>query len=241
MKVKYLLTALSAFIIISTGLPSLSASIIAPGQSAAPDLFTTPASSSGYTLLASTGLQNVDPVAGSSFDASYTEYVYMDANNLSCPTCLDFLFSVSNAGPGIIERLSTANFDSFITDVGYNTSGITGGPSAVPAGLIPLTVDRSSSGGVIGFNFDAPSSPIVSGESSVLLEIQTNATNYMAGTISVQDGVAGFAAGFAPTTTPEPMSMVLIGSGLVAVGLLKRRVKSPLAVETTKVDSTHSR
>jgi len=148
MKVKYLLTALSAFIIISADITSLSASIITPGQSAAPDVFTTSASSSGYTLLASTGLQNVDPVTGSSFDASYTEYVYRDANNLSCPTCLDFLFSVSNAGPGIIERLSTADFDSFITDVGYNTSGITGGPSAVPAGIIPLTVDRSSSGGV---------------------------------------------------------------------------------------------
>jgi hypothetical protein len=224
MKITLLKTSLLTIVGIAACLPSLSANNLLPGQTVSPDVFTTAANSAGYTFVASTGLQNVNPLPGTSFNASYTEYVYRDANNVFCNTCLDFLISLSNAGPGIIERISTADFGAFLTDVGYNTSGITGGPAAIPAGIIPFDVTRSVAGDIIGFDFVPLGTAISSGQSAVLLEIQTNATNYRTGTVSVQDGTAGFAAGLVPSSAaPEPVSLALFGSGLLGLGLLRKR------------------
>jgi hypothetical protein len=226
MKNPYLTTALFTLLAFAASLSPLSANLITAGQTVSPDVFTTAASSPGYTLLASTGSQTVNPSPGASFDATYTEYVYEDASNIFCSDCLDFFLAVSNAGPGTLERISTADFGSFLTDVGYNTSGVSGGPAAVPSGIVPATVDLSATGGVIGFNFEPAGTPVAPGQSSVLLEVETNAKNYMAGTVSVQDGYAGFAAGFVPSSaTPEPMSLALLGSGLLVIGFVRRRTR----------------
>jgi hypothetical protein len=201
-------------------LSSMSGNVISPGITASPDSFN---SIAGMTLLASTGPINIYPVPGTSFNATYTEYVTRDTNNVFCADCLDFiLIMVNNAGPGIFERVSTSSFGSFLTDVGYNTAG--------PLGILPSSVDRSANGNVVGFNFIPPGSAVVAGQNSATLEIQTNATNFAPGFVSIQDGTSGFGAGFQPSAAaPEPASMVLFGSALLAVGFSKKifsRVKN---------------
>ncbi len=212
--------------ITSLTVPTLSANIIIAGGSGSPDVFGA-TTGDGLTLLAST-TQTINPVPGTSFNATYTEWVYSDTGGTVsasggsaglCQNCLDFFIEVSNAGPGVEERISTASFAGFSTDVGYNTAGVTGGPAAPASGIIPNTVDRSTDGSVVGFNYTT--SNITTGQNTVLLEIQTNATNFIAGTVSVQDGTSGFNAGFAPSSAPEPGTMALLGLGLIGLGMAK--------------------
>ncbi len=61
-------------------------------------------------------------------------------------------------------------------------------------------------------------SGVVAGQTTDTLEIQTNAVNFMSGTVSVQDGSSGFNTGFAPTAVPEPAYMGLVGAGLLVIG-----------------------
>ena len=129
----------------------------------------------GLTLLASTPVQTVNPVPGASFDANYTEYVYRDTGGVAgaglCTGCLDFFIVVTNAGPGIIEHVTTSlspGFAAFTTDVGVNSSSIAaGGP--VAGGIDPLDVDRSSDGAVVDFNYG--SNNLLSGQTTASLEI----------------------------------------------------------------------
>ena len=226
MKKTLLISLLGA--ITSLTVPTLSASIITAGGSGSADVFGA-GTGAGLTLLAST-TQTIQPIAGTSFDATYTEWVYSDTSGTVsasggsaglCQNCLDFFIEVSNSGPGVEERISTQSFAGFTTDVGYNTVGVAGGPAAQPAGIVPNTVDRSGDGSVIGFNYTT--SNITTGQNSVLLEIQTNATSYIPGYVSVQDGVSGFNAGFAPTSAPEPGTMALFGLGFVGLGIARLR------------------
>ena len=180
-------------------------SVLAPGSTAAPDIFS---NSSGFTLLATTGAVNLNPQAGVSFNATYQENVVRDVNNVFCIGCLDFLILVPNAGPGTIERIFTSSFTGFSTDVGYNsTSG----------GVAPSTVDRGANGSVIGFNFPLPGAAIGTGQGSAILVIETNATNFTTGAVSVQDGVTAAGTGYAPSAIPEPTSMILLGTGIIVV------------------------
>jgi hypothetical protein len=45
--------------------------------------------------------------------------------------------------------------------------------------------------------------------------------SYTAGTVTVQDGAAGFNTGFSPTSAPEPGTMALLGFGLIGLGMAK--------------------
>jgi hypothetical protein len=227
MRTTRLQSSLLAIVGVAACLPSLSATNLTPGQSGAPDIFSTAPTAGEYTLLGTTGMQNVNPLPGTSFNASYTEWVYADTKNVFCAGCLDFFINLSNAGPGILERISSGVFGSFSTDVGISTVTIAaGGPQAVGTGIMPFNVDRSGNGNVIGFNYIPTGLPVGTSESTVLLEIQTNATGIVPGTVSVQDGTAGFNAGFQPTSVPEPvpMAMALLGSGLIGLGLIRRRL-----------------
>ncbi len=197
-------------------LPSMVGNMISPGTSVTPDTFM----STAFTFVATTGPLTINPLPGTSFNATYTETVYR-ANTTAaglCVGCLDFLFSVTNSGPGIFERISTANFDSFILDVGYNTT------LSASGAVLPASIDRSAAGGVLGFNMLATG--VTTGQTTAMLEIQTNATGYTSGTVSVQDGTSGFNNGFAPTATPEPTYMALVGGLLCAIGFIRPKKKS---------------
>ncbi|HEX7363392.1 MAG TPA: PEP-CTERM sorting domain-containing protein [Bryobacteraceae bacterium] len=182
---------------------------ISPGGTVAADLFS---NASNYTLLDSTSGSGTATNDGSALTVSYSAYVAADQNNHYCPGCLDFAFRVTNIGPGdAIESISTASFAGFLTDVGYYD---------VLSGVNPEGVSRNLSGSVLHFDFSG-AGEIANGSSSRYLVVETNATSYGLGSITVQDGATVDLAGFAPV--PEPMTIGLLGGGLLLLGLFGYR------------------
>jgi hypothetical protein len=196
-----------AFLLASVG----SATVLSPGTSgAAPDSF----SSAGWTLLATTGTQ---ALSSGTFTASATAWVYSDTANAFCSGCLDFVYQVTrSAGTDTIERITAGSFTGFSTDVGSVTTS---------PGVVPSTVDRSSTGSVIGFSY-AGGAALSGTQGTQLLVVETNALHYTVGLLSVQDQQTANGVGFQPTAVPEPVSMSLLGGGLAMLGLLRFRRKA---------------
>jgi hypothetical protein len=163
---------------------------------------------------------------------------------------LDFYYQIGNSGmSGHNFSLSTDQAfaipsSTFVTDVFYRTEN-----GGLPffhdgsAAATPLSVDRSADGMVVGFNFSGPgtrnSTRINAGEVSRILVVRTNATNYVPGLTTIANslvlGGQSFApfAPFAPSVTPEPTSLLLLGSGFAAAGYVARLRISKRKTTTT--------
>ena len=90
-------------------------------------------------------------------------------------------------------------------------------------------MSMSGDGGVVGFPFYGPGSHVSPGSSSDSLVIQTNATAFGAGNVSLQDGSAGTGVGFAPkkvSAAPEPGSWALMLGGVALLGSMLRLERS---------------
>ena len=190
-----------------------SATVLSPGSSGAPDPF----SNAGWTLLATTGSQ---ALSSGTFTANAQAWVYSDSANTFCSGCLDFVYMVSRTGGADpIERITAGNFAGYSVDAGVVTSS---------PGFAPSSVDRSANGAVIGFNYQNAAN-LTGTESTQLLVVETNATNYMAGLLSVQDQLSANGVGFQPAAaTPEPVSMTLLGGGLALLGAARLRRKKKI-------------
>jgi len=170
------------------------------------------------TLVADTGPV---PYAFGGTNGTIEEIVLLDSTpNAVCPSggCYDFEIEVlNNAGADNVGRVTTTNYTGFATDVGYDSLFSLIGLWPTSGGYVmPATVDRVSAD-VIGFNFSIPV-----GSSSDILEIETNATSYTTGLISVIDGGAANVNGFAPGV-PEPATLSVLGIGLLSLlGLRKK-------------------
>jgi hypothetical protein len=116
----------------------------------------------------------------------------------------------------INERYTGFKFGGFMVDAGYDPTS---------SGDIPDTVNRGPNGNVVGFNFLGMHA-VHPGDSTRTLVIETNATHFMPGFLSAQDGTAESGAGFQPTgmtPIPEPSSLALLGGGLLMAGSLLRK------------------
>jgi hypothetical protein len=177
-------------------------------------------------FLANTGLQDFtakNSLGQTTITGEYQAMVYSDASNVFCAGCLDFfVFVESNStSTDAIERITLASFGAFKTDVGYSV-----GADSKPSGIDPNTVDRSSNGNVIGFNFTTLPG-VAAGDETEVLEIQTNATAFMAGTLQIIDSSVASVAAFEPCTGVVPeassISLTLLGGLLLGVGFIGRR------------------
>jgi hypothetical protein len=177
----------------------------------------------GGTLLASrTDSWNFSP--SSTTSGTLSAAVYRNSTGT-----LDFYYQVFNAStsPTTLRAESNVDFTGFLTSVGFDTTGMTdlGAPFA-NAGNIPETADRPSPGSVVGFNFNVSGFDfILAGESSAVLIVSTNATNYTTGFSEILDGGSATVPTYQPAAVPEPMSLMLLGSSLLGLGMLVRRQK----------------
>lgn len=183
-------------------LPSAQASILSVGSTIPPSpLFP------GGTLVATAS----GTIATPTFVTDYWQWVYSDPLNSWCAGCYDFVYQFKVIGPDPNERFSMSSFAGFNLDVGTNPFGVHD----------PSLIDRSTVGAVVGFNFPAflEMSP---GSTTVLLVIETDARAIKPGFVSAQDGTAGSGIAWAPNV-PEPTTLMMLGSGLMAVGGYIRR------------------
>jgi hypothetical protein len=146
---------------------------------------------------------------------------------------LDFYYQVNNDSTSMdaISRITMTNFDDFMISVGFITNGSTlGGPfvdGVCRNVFCPATADRGSlptSQGTIGFSFNPPDdAKIQPGDSSFVVIISTNATQFTTGHVNLIDGGVFHGDAFQPmSSVPEPASMALIGGGLLALAGIRR-------------------
>jgi len=201
------------------------ATILPPGGSppVAASAFGTPVTG---PFLADTGMRDfagTNSLGQTTISGEYRALVYSDPANDFCAGCLDFFVVVESntSSTDAIERITLASFGSFFTDVGYSI-----GKNSVPSGVAPSTVDRSSNGSVIGFNFNEPSG-VPAGAETEVLEIQTNAKYFMTGTLQIIDSSVASVPAFDPCSGVVPeagsISLTLLGGMFLGVGLLRRR------------------
>jgi PEP-CTERM motif len=202
---------LIALITFALSLTAISqASILGVGGTAPP----TPLTPSGSILAMTSG-----NITTPTFSTDYVTWVYADPTNTWCSGCLDFVYQFTDNGPHPNQRYSMSSFSGFNVDAGTSPFGVHD----------PNTVSRSVllSGDVVSFNFDQFGNDIQPGETTVLLVIETNAMNFAPGFLSAQDGTAGSGVAFQPAgpAVPEPASLMLLGSGLLAVGGFLRKTR----------------
>ena len=140
---------------------------------------------------------------------------------------LDFYYQVNNdlSSTGPISRETNSIFTGFATNVGFRLDGASlAGTGFVNATVMPVTADRNTLSSVVGFSFNPPDpTKIQPGQTSTVLVISTNATQFTSGFASVIDGGATTVASFAPTAVPEPSSIAFIAIGGLLVARCVRR------------------
>lgn len=139
---------------------------------------------------------------------------------------LDFVYQVSvttTDGSGV-QRFTVSDFGfppEWTTDILQSDDAF----SIFLAGTEAAdSADRSLGGSTVGFQYGI-ATPLSAGETSLTYIVRTNATEFVPGLFTVQNGGSQNVPGFQPAAAavPEPVSMALLLPGLVPLALTKLR------------------
>ena len=180
------------------------------------------------TLLSDTGSLAFS-VGGTS--GTVREWVVSNASSALCAGCLSFIYQVqvtqAPAPPASsgVGRFSGSAYDAFTVDVTHISDAVAALTGSVAGGFGANNADRDASGNTVGFNYTSTGG-IFTG-ASFLEMANTNATASQAGIITVASttGASQSFTGRVPGTSavPEPATVLLLGSSLVALGVWRRR------------------
>jgi PEP-CTERM motif-containing protein len=222
MKSRIAMTIVSTLLMMAFS-PLVHATSLTPGNSVVPSLLT----GAPGTLLATvnTSYNNGLP-SPLGLTGLFFQEVYRTAGGT-----LDFYYQFVNGTPtAFIARETQQSFAGLTTDVFIRTDDVDGVSGALlPGGVPPVSADRTSNGIVVGFDFGSlDATKVGPGQTSNILVIRTDATAFSTGNSALQGASTVNIIDNVPVITsviPEPASILLLGSGFLALtGFARRRL-----------------